>query len=224
MQKNKRFWLNIFALILAFVFAIGLLIKNKINEDEANLDETIRLKSEFSSSISNSSANTSSTSAATSETKFPVYITGAVKKPGIYKVKPGTYLYELIDMAGGFSAEAAEDKLNLAGKIKPESHLIVYTETEYEKLLEAGRVNNDLYLVNTDTEDDETSGSSKKLININLATKEQLMTLPGIGESYAERIIAYRQEHGQFNAIEDIMLVSGIKTAKFEKIKDLIKV
>ena len=61
-------------------------------------------------------------------------------------------------------------------------------------------------------------------ININRATKEELMTLPGVGESRADSIIKYREQQGAFQSIEDIMQVSGIKEALFEKIKDLITV
>ncbi len=68
----------------------------------------------------------------------------------------------------------------------------------------------------------EKKGSQK--INLNTATKEQLMTLSGIGEAKAEDIIAYRAENGDFQTIEDIMKISGIKEAAFQKIKDKIMV
>jgi competence protein ComEA len=61
-------------------------------------------------------------------------------------------------------------------------------------------------------------------VNINTATKEQLVTLPGIGESKADSIIAYRTEHGSFSSIEEIMEIPGIKEAVFSKIKELITV
>lgn len=63
-----------------------------------------------------------------------------------------------------------------------------------------------------------------KVININLATKEELMALPGIGETMAERIIAYRIDHNGFKKIEDIMKVKGIGKKKFEKLKKYITV
>ena len=76
--------------------------------------------------------------------------------------------------------------------------------------------------------DEGGSGQQKETVsekvNINTATKDQLMTLTGIGEVRAEDIIAYRQEHGPFRQIEDIMQVSGIKEAAFAKIKDDITV
>jgi len=66
--------------------------------------------------------------------------------------------------------------------------------------------------------------SQEAKVNLNTAGKEQLMTLTGIGESRAEDIIRYRQEHGPFERIEDIMNVSGIKEGAFQKIKDSITV
>lgn len=68
------------------------------------------------------------------------------------------------------------------------------------------------------------SGEGAALVNINTASREQLTTLPGIGESRAEDIIRYREEYGGFQKIEDIMKVSGIKEAAFQKIKDRITV
>lgn len=67
-----------------------------------------------------------------------------------------------------------------------------------------------------------TSGSG--LVNLNTATKEELMTLKGIGEAKAEDIIRYREKSGGFKKIEDIMKISGIKEAGFQKIKDNITV
>ena len=67
-----------------------------------------------------------------------------------------------------------------------------------------------------------TSGSG--LVNLNTATKEELMTLKGIGESKAEDIIRYREKSGGFKKIEDIMKISGIKENGFQKIKDSITV
>lgn len=66
------------------------------------------------------------------------------------------------------------------------------------------------------------SESNVKRISINTASKQQLCTLPGIGKTTADRIIAYRNEHGLFQSIEQIMNVKGIGQAKFEKIRDLI--
>ena len=97
------------------------------------------------------------------------------------------------------------DTLNLARVLKDEERIFVPTIQEAETI-----------------EVLEKKGSQK--INLNTATKEQLMTLSGIGEAKAEDIIAYRAENGDFQTIEDIMKISGIKEAAFQKIKDKIMV
>ena len=68
------------------------------------------------------------------------------------------------------------------------------------------------------------SGDGDRLVNINKATRDELMTLPGIGGSKADDIISYREEHGKFSKIEDLMNISGIKTGVFNKIKDMITI
>ena len=70
----------------------------------------------------------------------------------------------------------------------------------------------------------DPEAKTRSMVNLNTATREELMSLRGIGESRAEDIIRYRETYGGFQPIEDIMNVSGIKDAAFEKIKDSITV
>ena len=70
----------------------------------------------------------------------------------------------------------------------------------------------------------DPEAKARHMVNLNTATREELMSLRGIGESRAEDIIRYRETYGGFQSIEDIMNVSGIKDAAFEKIKDSITV
>ncbi len=128
-----------------------------------------------------------------------VYICGYVINPGVYICDEGMRIYELIDMAGGFHSEADRDYLNLVE---------VVTDGQKIYVPKLGEV---------------VSGDKQK-VNINTADKLTLMTLPGIGESRASDIISYREEQGGFARIEDIMKVSGIKEAAYEKIKDYIVV
>lgn len=138
-----------------------------------------------------------------------VHVCGEVEHPGVYELKEGQRAYEAIEMAGGFTQDAAESYLNLAEPVWDGMKLEV-PDREYAEL---------------QREQGQFGGiSSASRIDLNTATKEQLMTLRGIGEARAEDIIRYRQEHGRFEKIEDIMKVSGIKTSAFEKIKDDITV
>jgi competence protein ComEA len=112
----------------------------------------------------------------------------------------------VLKLAGGFSEDAGTDYLNLAETVSDGEKVYVPTVDE----------------LNVELAAEEEADSGK--ININTATKEQLITLPGIGESKADSIIAYRTEHGGFSTIEEIMEIPGIKEAVFSKIKELITV
>ena len=158
--------------------------------------------------------------AAVSETEamapaFVVHVCGEVVNPGIYELPAGSRIYEAVKAAGGFTENAAEESVNLASPIEDGVQIRIYSKDEAETLA-AGAAPFDGF---------EASGEGKEpVVNLNTATKEELMTLSGIGESRAEDIIRYREENGGFQNIEDIMKVSGIKDAAFQKIKDRITV
>ena len=111
-----------------------------------------------------------------------------------------------MEAAGGLTDEAEESGLNLAEKIEDGMQIVIPDKEEAESQKQAA------------------AEASAGLVNIKKASREQLMTLTGIGESRAEDIIRYREESGGFLKIEDIMKVPGIKDAAFQKIKDSITV
>ena len=131
-----------------------------------------------------------------------VFVCGAVQSPGVYELPVGSRVFEAVQMAGGFSEDAAVSHVNQAEVLEDETRLYIPTMNE---MMEA-----------------ESQSDGK--VNINTAAKEELMTLPGVGEAKAALIIQYREEHGSFQTIEDIMNISGIKEGLFGKIKDYIKV
>lgn len=153
-----------------------------------------------------------------------VHICGAVKIPGVYELPQGSRIYQAVEMAGGFLPEADQHFLNLARQVADGMKITVWTSQEAETAFENQGIE---FPGNTAgyPENGEAAGlEAKQKVNINTAGKEELMTLRGIGASRAEDIIAYREKHGSFEKIEDIMKVSGIKDAAFEKIKDDITV
>ena len=157
-------------------------------------------------------------SAATQSTSAPtvyVHICGAVERPGVYQVEEGSRVYQVVEEAGGFLEEAAADYLNMADAVSDGMKLVV----PYADELEAGQAYGE-----TGQAAAGVSASGPAKINVNTADKAALMTLKGIGESRAEDIIRYREQNGGFQKIEDIMNVSGIKDASFEKIRDDITV
>lgn len=143
-----------------------------------------------------------------SNTDIYVHICGAVINPGVYQVPAGTRVYQALELAGGSSDDAYLSGINLADKLADGQKVYIPSEGE-----------NAEGIISTDSGDVQSV-----MININTASEAELMTLPGIGQSRAKDIINYRVKNGLFESIDDIMKVSGIKEAAFEKIKDLIKV
>lgn len=142
-----------------------------------------------------------------------VHVSGAVVNADqVYYVEEGKRVADVIQAAGGALEDADLSKLNLAQKVTDGIQIYVPAQGEDIANSIAGNLN------------DITENKEKPLTNINLATTIELMELPGIGESYAERIIAYREEIGRFQDIEEIKNVSGIGDSTFEKIKDRITV
>jgi len=141
-----------------------------------------------------------------------VYICGAVQNPGVIEVEAGARLFEALEKAGGLTAEASLSSINQAAVLNDGQQIIILTEEEAAQ-----------QTLNT-TADGDGIQAQEKLININTATAEELMTLPGIGQAKAADIIRYRETAGSFQSIEDIMNVNGIKNAVFDKIKDKIVV
>ena len=150
-----------------------------------------------------------------------VYVCGAVKSPGVYELPGGSRMDDAVCAAGGFSEDADMTYVNLAAKVSDGSKLQIPTvqETADETLVRK------IDAFDSDDINLNSAGSDGGgLININTASKEQLVTLPGIGDGIAGKIIKYRDENGSFKSIEDIMKVSGIKDKLFSKIKDHITV
>lgn len=148
---------------------------------------------------------------------FVVYVTGEVNNPGVFELKETERVIDAIDAAGGYTEKAGINYLNLASPITDGQMIYVPSIEEIEN----GNITS-LTLETTGTGQYSESGTNGGLININTATKEELMALPGIGESKADKIISYREENGKFSSPEGIMEISGIKEGLYNKIKDSI--
>lgn len=149
-----------------------------------------------------------------------VYIHGQVNHPGVYHVKSGERLYTIVEKAGGFTKKAVKDELNLAEAVTDGQDVYVMSKKEYQKKLKGNRQKESF-----PTSDVASSGQNEeRLININTATKDELMTLSGIGQSKALAIIEYREKNGDFTKTTDIKNVSGIGDATFLNIESMITV
>lgn len=164
---------------------------------------------------------------------FYVDVKGAIKKPGVYEFNEGDKIIDAINKAGGLLKTANTSNINLAKKLSSEMVVYIFTNKELTTkknntttipfTIETIEINNCVVSTTTTKEIITTTEETNKLININNASLEELMTIPGIGESKALSIINYRKEN-TFNTIEDIKNVSGIGDSLFAKIKDYITV
>lgn len=159
------------------------------------------------------SFNINSTKIENSDAKIGVYISGEIKKEGVYYLDKDSRIVNLIDIAGGVTDKADVSKINPAQKLNDSDKIIIPAkkETSIEEKIEIDDENDELK--------EKPSSSTSDKVNINSATKSELMTLNGIGDATATKIINYRKTN-TFKDIEDIMNVPGIGESKFNNIKD----
>ncbi|MEW9079047.1 helix-hairpin-helix domain-containing protein [Terrisporobacter glycolicus] len=201
--------------IIVFIFIIlmcpiGLVIKDKLQskenvyvltEDEKPPEKTTEEKEiKKEENITNK--------------KITVYVSGAVSKPGIVTLNEGDRLATAVEKVGGTTKKADLDGVNMAIRVQDEMHYII------PKMGEVVKDNNYQAIKEGNINQDESSKASQ--ININIATIEELDTLPGVGEATANKIVNHRSEKGDFKSVEEIKNVNGIGDKKFEDMKDLI--
>ena len=183
-------------------------------------------------SSAGSTDRTELSDASSEETKtLVVHICGAVSAPGVYELPAGSRIIDAVEAGGGFLPEADEACCNLAEEIVDGCQIYIMTKSEScadgQTEKKAGiqtSPDSDMQTTDRNVRSNSTTALENGLVNLNTADVAALMTLPGIGESRAKAIISYREQHGAFAQIEDIMKISGIKQAAFSKIKDKITV
>ena len=206
-MNNKK--IIVFILIL-LICPIGLVIKDKLQskediyvltEEEEPPQETTQEK-EIKKEENVTNKN------------ITVYISGEVSKPGIVTLNEGDRLATAVEKVGGTTKKADLNGVNMAIKAQDEMHYII------PKIGEVVKDNTSQVVKDDNTNQNESSKASQ--ININIATIEELDTLPGVGEATANKIVNHRSENGDFKSIEEIKNVNGIGDKKFEDMKDLI--
>ncbi|MDR0515224.1 MAG: ComEA family DNA-binding protein [Coriobacteriaceae bacterium] len=138
-----------------------------------------------------------------------VHVGGAVCAPGLYELAAGSRLQAAIEAAGGFREDAATDAVNLARVLGDGEQVLVPTAAEFATGAVPGAFT-------------QPSGGRPALVNINTASLAELVTLPGIGEATAKRLIANRESLGPFRSPEDVMRIPGIGEKKYEQLVGLI--
>ena len=149
-----------------------------------------------------------------------VYVSGAVKSPGLISLAPDDHVNIAIEKAGGFTTDADQSTINMAAKLIDGDKIIVPSRSEQatKAVIAATQSASSVKIKNTETP------APHFPININAATQEDLENLPNIGPSKAADIIEYRKLHGLFSKIEDIMNVPNIGPTTFDKIRELITI
>ena len=182
--------------VLLLLVGVGGLLPKKeeaVEETEAVVTTMLAEKTEESTTL---------------EAVIFVDIKGEVKKPGVYQMKVGDRVKDALDAAGGLTAEADSQKVNLAQRVEDQMVIVVPKVGEEAEAIPAGVTSK------------ETSKEGK--VNINTATVEELKTLKGVGEKKAEAIIEYRKKNGSFKTKEDLMKVRGIGKKLFESFEERI--
>lgn len=226
-RHKKQIILVCLGLVLLLVIGSFFIYKNYTaeNKEEKNI-------------VLNTKKDTKKDEEEEEEVYYQVDIKGEVINPGIYTVKEGSRVIDVIRLAGDLTEVADTSVLNLSKKVKDEMVIIVYSydevenftatkekeEIEQEACLSQNGIQNDACIKDST---DDTSSSSVVIsgkVSLNTATLDELMTLPGIGEAKAQAIIEYREEVGAFQNIEELKEVSGIGDAIFDQIKENITI
>lgn len=215
--------------IIAVVIVVGaFLLKKGDNQSDSEVENAQMMQSSSVSSSSSSTANMNNNAAPSTQTSNSKTVTcdisGAVKHQGVYTLKNGARLQELIEAAGGITSRAQVKAINRAVLLKDQDkiHIPYKGEKVENAVTNAATATNS----NSSTESSASSGqdSGGDKVNLNTASVADLQKLTGIGEKKAEQIIAYREQNGSFKKVEDLMQVSGIGEKTFASLKDQLAI
>ena len=133
--------------------------------------------------------------------KLVVYVSGAVRRPGLYRLAQGTRIADALALAGGATRKADVTLVNLAAPLADGEQVVVPVRGAAAA----------------------ASGSLPTApVDLNSASAEQLDALPGIGPATAAKIVAFRQEHGPFHTVDDLDAVPGIGPSRIDQLKGLV--
>lgn len=213
MNKYKKILIELLIIItIFFILIYNFIIKNNSEEDFLSSDTTINYFN------NNQIEFQTESSIEKIEEKIKIYIIGQVKTNGVLELNLGSRIEDAIILAGGTTEIADLSRVNLAYKL--EDGQKIYIPSIYDK----DNANEYISTENGENVIEETTINNNNKININKSTVSDLTSIPGIGESTAQKIIDYRNKNGTFKNIEDIKNINGIGEKKFEKIKEYIDI
>lgn len=208
---SRQTWIMI-GLIMTTLLAVGLLLFS----NQPRSDSTPEINSGFysASSVTSMASSASGVATQTSATNITMYVDvkGAVKQPGLKKVDQSMRVIDAIQLAGGFASNADQKQVNLAQRLTDQQVVYIPKHGEEAPATANGGTT--------------AAGASSEApqVNLNTADITQLQQLDGVGEKKAEKILAYRQEHGQFQSIEELKEVNGFGDKTLERLKPQLAV
>lgn len=241
--RNKKIIAIITILVITIIYGIWKENRGKIKIENINeqaeitdIEDNEKTKNLHNTTVENNENIKNKETNKTDKNKIVIYIIGEVKQEGVYELDENSRISDAIEKAGGTKENADLSQINLAYKI--EDGMRIYIPKKGELVQDKEKIEDktqeivtgkstditNTTSVNTNLSTNKKSKTDIEKINLNKATQTELETLPGIGPSTAEKIIAYRKENGNFKNIEDIMNVNGIGESKYNKIKDLVSV
>ena len=216
-----------FAVIIAVLAAVGVASTARgdyVVSADASSSSAAMETTEHGESAATPSSGTeaASSSAGTQSTRCFVHVVGAVKKPGVYELASGARVDDAVKAAGGLTKSADARSVNLARQVADGEQIVVPAQGERADQASPAPGSQDAAKQEASVSGAATAADGK--VNINTATEQELVALPGIGEATASKIVASRESAGPFSSPEDIMRVSGIGAKKYEAIADLVAV
>lgn len=202
-----RHKMALFAALLIIIGILVMVITQRSEPEDMSEDSLVQAEESLDSFATNSFTEAAPPTPAPTDIPTVVYVSGAVQQPEVYALPANARIKDLIVAAGGFTADADPDRINLAQRLNDGQH--IYVPRQGETLQAKGT---------TAPGTDSAISASGSLININTAGAAELEEAPGIGQSTAQRIIEYRTANGPFKSIEDLQNVKGIGPTLIDEI------
>lgn len=205
---------------VGFVIIVGLVGIGALLVKTASTLETVAP----AASVTNRANSTLRPVTPTPDGIIKVYITGEVQKPGVYQVQTGDRVIDVVTMAGGFTEQADQNRVEQATRVRDEMRIVIphlaiaATVSAVQTTSEPGKPPQGLTPATT-----TVSSNNSSRMNINTATAAELDKLPGVGAVLSQRIIDYRTKNGPFKNLDDLRKVDGLSKSIIEKIKDLVE-
>ncbi len=173
-----------------------------------------------------SSGATPAASGSTVPTEVVVHVAGAVRSPGVQHLPGGARVVDAVDAAGGANPDADLARINLAAPLQDGQQIYVLRvgETPPTPVGPSGGTSSALAGGSAGSSGSPTGSATGQPVNINMASADELDTLPGVGPTTAEAIIAYREQNGPFTSVDQLLDVRGIGDAKLEQLRDLVTI